>query len=311
MQSCSRGLRELCRLLGRTRQAYYQYQKLSAKQRLEEDLVIQQVLYHRKLQPKIGGRKLREMVESFMDAHGIEMGRDLLFDLLRANDLLIRKRRRKQPLTTDSSHWMKKHPDLVRGIVLSRANELWVSDITYMHLIKKEFAYLSLVTDAYSRKIVGFCMNHDLSADGPVSALKMALKGRTGSEPLIHHSDRGSQYCSDVYVNLLKGSTVSISMTQSGNPRDNAIAERVNGILKQELLKEVYPNIKQAQQDVVTAIDIYNRLRPHSSVDMMTPEKAHAKTGEIRNRWKAVFKEAARKPHPDSSLEITEQQLSF
>ncbi len=311
MQSGSRGLRELCRLLGHTRQAYYQHQKLLAKRGLEEDLLIQQVLYHRIPQPRVGGRKLHEMMEPFMEEHGIEMGRDSLFDLLRANDLLIVKRRRRQPLTTDSSHWMKKHPDLIRGVVLSRADELWVSDITYIYLIKKEFAYLSLITDAYSRKIVGYCMNHDLSANGPVEALQMALEGRTGSEPLIHHSDRGSQYCSDVYVSLLKGSTVSISMTQSGNPRDNAIAERVNGILKQELLKEVYPNIKQAQQDVVAAIDIYNKLRPHSSVDMMTPEKAHAKTGVIRNRWKAVFKQAARKNEPGNSPESMEQQLSF
>ena len=151
-------------------------------------------------------------------------------------------------------------------------------------------------------------MNNDLSAEGPINALQMALKGRTGSAPLIHHSDRGSQYCSDAYVTLLQRGAIGISMTQSGNPRDNAIAERVNGILKQELLEDVYPNIKQAQQGAAVAIDIYNRLRPHSSVDMMTPEKAHAKTGVIRNRWKAVFKKSTRKPEADSSPGITGQQ---
>jgi transposase InsO family protein len=191
---------------------------------------------------------------------------------------------------------MRRYPDLIRNISLSRADELWVSDITYIHLTKKKFAYLSLVTDAYSRKIVGFCINNDLSAEGPVAALEMALKGRAGNEPLIHHSDRGSQYCADGYISLLKSSAISISMTQSGNPRDNAIAERVNGILKQELLEEVYPNITQAQQSAVIAIDTYNRLRPHSSVDMMTPEKAHTQTGQIKRRWKSLFKAATNKP---------------
>jgi transposase InsO family protein len=291
MQSCSRGLRELCRLLGYTSQSYYQYQKLLARESLKEDLVIGQVVYHRILQPRLGARKLQVMMEPFMEDHGIAIGRDVLFGLLRENGLLIRKSRRSKPLTTDSNHWMRKYPDLIRNIVLSRADELWVSDITYIHLPKKRFGYLSLVTDAYSRKIVGFCMNQDLSAQGPVAALAMALKGRTGREPLTHHSDRGSQYCSDGYVNLLKSGAINISMTQSGNPRDNAIAERVNGILKQELLKEAYPDIQQARREVVIAIATYNCLRPHSSVDMMTPEKAHTQTGQISRRWKNVFKQ--------------------
>lgn len=296
MQSCSRGLRELCRLLGYSPQAYYQYQKLSCKSALEEDLLIQQVLYHRILQPRLGGRKLHDMLKPFMEDHDLYIGRDVLFDLLRKNDLLVTRRRRSQPRTTDSDHWMRRYPDLIRNITLSRADELWVSDITYIRLKKKRFAYLSLVTDAYSRKIVGFCMNMDLSAEGPLLALEMALKGRTGDEPLIHHSDRGSQYCSDGYISLLQSGTIDISMTQSGNPRDNAIAERVNGILKQELLEEVYPNIKQAQCSAGIAIDTYNRVRPHSSVDMMTPEKAHMQTGPIKRRWKNLFKAPAKQP---------------
>ena len=295
MQSRSRGLRELCRLLGYSRQAYYQYQTLSGKRALAEDLLIQQVLYHRISQHRVGGLKLHEMMEPFMEDHDIYIGRDLLFDLLRENNLLVRKRRRSQPRTTDSNHWMRKYPDLIRDIKLSRGNELWVSDITYIHLKNNKFAYLSLVTDAYSRKIVGFCMNSDLSADGPVTALEMALKGRASDESLIHHSDRGSQYCSDAYISLLRSGDINISMTQSGNPRDNAIAERVNGILKQELLEEVYPSIKQAQRSAVIAIDTYNRIRPHSSVDMMTPDKAHTQTGPITRRWKSLFKVSAKK----------------
>ena len=287
MQSCPRGLRELCRLLGYSPQAYYQYQRSSGKRALEEDLLIAQVLHHRSLQPRLGGRKLYEMMGAFMEAHQLQIGRDMLFDLLRTNGLLNRKRRRSMPRTTDSNHWMKKYPDLVRDIVLGRADELWVSDITYIQLKNNRFAYLSLVTDAYSRKIVGYCLNNDLSAAGPVEALKMALKGRVGNGPLIHHSDRGSQYCCNDYISLLKSAAINISMTQSGNPKHNAIAERVNGILKQELLEEVYANIKVAWQSVITAIDTYNRIRPHSSVDMMTPEKAHTQTGPIKRRWKS------------------------
>jgi putative transposase len=296
MQSCPRGLRGLCRLLGYSPQAYYKYQKLLGKTALEEDLVIGQVLHHRSLQPKLGGRKLHGMMEPFMASHGISIGRDQLFGLLRENGLLNRKRRRSQPRTTDSCHWMRKYPDLARGIVLSRPNELWVSDITYIHLKKKQFAYLSLVTDAYSRKIVGFCMNNDLSAEGPVAALEMALEGRAGNEPLIHHSDRGSQYCADGYVSLLRSAAIGISMTQSGDPRDNAIAERVNGILKQELLEEAYPDLKTAALSVITAVDTYNRIRPHSSVDMMAPDKAHTQKGPLKRRWKSWFNKSCRSP---------------
>ncbi|EHQ24414.1 IS3 family transposase [Mucilaginibacter paludis] len=289
MQSCPRGLRGFCRLLGHSPQAYYQHQKLSGKKSLEEDLLIQQVLYHRTFQPRLGCRKLHVMMEPFMEGHDMYICRDLLFDLLRENDLLIVKRRRSQPQTTDSNHWMKKYPDLIKDIRLSRADELWVSDITYIRLRKKKFAYLSLITDAYSRKIVGFCMHIDLSAEGPLTALEMALKGRASDKPLIHHSDRGSQYCSDGYVTLLKSNTINISMTQSGNPKDNAIAERVNGILKQELLEDAYSNSNQAQCSAKIAIDIYNRMRPHSSVDMMTPEKAHTQTGPIKRRWRNLL----------------------
>jgi putative transposase len=287
MQSCSRGLRELCRLLGYSRQAYYRYQKILGKSVLEDDLLIAQVLHHRLLQPKLGGRKLYAMMEPFMALHHIVRGRDRLFDLLRENGLLNRKRRRGKPWTTDSNHWMKKYPDLIRGIVLSRADELWVSDITYIRLKKSTFAYLSLVTDAYSRKIVGYQMNKDLSVQGPVAALEMALKGRTGNEPLIHHSDRGSQYCCENYTGLLNQAAIDISMTQSGDPRDNAIAERVNGILKLELLNEVYPHLTSARESAMKAVDTYNSVRLHSSIDMMTPDQAHMETGPIERRWKS------------------------
>ena len=310
MQRCSRGLRECCRLLGFSRQAYYQYQKQQVKSKLEEDLIIGQILAHRAPQPRIGTDKLHEMLKPFLQAHDIKMGRDLLLDLLRENHLLLKRRIGRQPVTTDSKHWMNKYDNLIKDIVLSRADELWVSDITYIRVDNSRFCFLSLVTDAYSRKIVGYCLHPDLTADGPVNALEMALGERTGSEPLIHHSDRGSQYCSDLYVSLLSQNTINISMTQSGNPKDNAIAERVNGILKLELLQDSYPTIKQARPAVAAAIDTYNRLRPHHSLDMMTPEKAHTVTGPIKRRWRKLFKHTARRPAPDNPEQITEEQFS-
>lgn len=295
MQRRSRGLRELCRLLGHSSQAYYQYRKAETKRVLEEDLVIQQVLYHRKVQPRTGTRKLHELLQPFMEGHRFYLGRDLLFDVLRANNLLIFNRRIK-PRTTFSDHLLRKYPDLAKGLIVNRANVLWVSDITYIRLFRDEFAYLSLVTDAYSRKIVGFHLSENLSADSCLLALQMALADHTpAKDSLIHHSDRGAQYCSHVYTGLLLSHHIGISMTQSGDPRDNAIAERVNGILKQELLQDRYPDMRSACQDIERAIDIYNRVRLHSSIDMLTPEQAHQRTGEIRRRWKGYHEKTAKK----------------
>lgn len=299
MQSYSRGLRELCRLLGYTSQAYYQYRSGLAKRSLKEELLIQQVLRHRRLQPRLGARKLLVKLQPFMYEHAICMGRDIFFELLRVNGLLIRRRRQQRPRTTFSMHHFKKYPDRIKGLVISRTEQLWVSDITYINL-RKSFAYLCLITDVYSHKIVGYHLSNDLAAEGCISALKMAVNTRTGNHPLLHHSDRGTQYCSLAYTKLLHEHHIDISMTQSGDPRDNAMAERVNGILKQELLKEMYPGFKQAQQDVSKAIEIYNCHRPHSSVDMLTPEQAHTQSGEIRRRWKSYYKTAAKEVYMDS-----------
>lgn len=286
-----RGLRELCRLLGYTPQAYYQQGHCSSRRMLKEELLVQQVGHLRKQQPRLGCRKLLVLLGPFLQAHPMAIGRDAFFELLRSQGLLVRPRRGR-PKTTFSAHRFKKYPDGLKGSVVSRVEQVWVSDITYINL-SKGFAYLSLVTDVYSRKIVGYHVSDDLSAQGCRAALKMAIEQRTcPQKPLLHHSDRGSQYCSDGYVKLLRENQIGISMTQSGNPKDNAIAERVNGILKEELLGEVYPGFKQAQQAVDTAVEVYNHHRPHSSVDMLTPEQAHTRTGEIRRRWKSYYQAA-------------------
>ncbi|MGF7078220.1 IS3 family transposase [Mucilaginibacter sp. UYCu711] len=280
MQERSHGLRELCGLLGYSSQAYYQYNRSTEKRTFRQEQLIQQVLEHRRLQPRLGTRKLLGLMQP-------AMGRDAFFELLRENGLLVR-RKRYRARTTFSCHRFRKYPDLVKELVVTRAGQLWVSDITYIR-VNQDFAYLSLITDAYSRKIIGFCLSHDLSTDSCLKALRMALATRLSDQPLIHHSDRGTQYCSKAYTQLLKRKGIAISMTQSGNPRDNAIAERVNGILKMELLKETYDSISLAYQSVKQAIIIYNSLRPHSSLDMITPDAAHQMTGPIRRRWRNYY----------------------
>ena len=281
MQDRSRGLRELCGLLGYSAQAYYQYNRSTEKRTFSQEEVIQQVLEQRRLQPRLGTRKLLALMQP-------AMGRDALFDLLREQGLLVR-RKRNGARTTFSCHRFRKYPDLVKDLIIERPNQLWVSDITYI-CTGPGFAYLSLVTDAYSRKIIGFGLSHDLSTDNCLNALRMALASRlTTDQPLIHHSDRGTQYCSQAYTQLLKKKDIAISMTQSGNPRDNAIAERVNGILKMELLEKKYKNINIAYKSVKQAIAIYNQARPHSSLDMLTPEKAHHQTGPIKRRWRNYY----------------------
>lgn len=152
-----------------------------------------------------------------------------------------------------------------------------------------DFAYLSLITDAYSRKIVGFYLSKDLSANGPLMALKMALKSNANIRGLMHHSDRGVQYCCDAYVKLLQDKKIKISMTENGDPLENAIAERVNGILKQELLEEVFPDFETATNDIAIACSTYNHLRPHGSIDNLKPADAHFHVGVISKRWKNYY----------------------
>ena len=237
---------------------------------------------------RLGGRKLLVVMEEFMQNHGLRIGRDAFFTLLRENGLLIRKKCRR-PKTTDSRHWLKRYPWLAEGYTPTEPHQLWVSDITYIKAATS-FVYLSLITDAYSRKIVGVYLSEDLCAKGCINALKMALKTLPEKHRLIHHSDRGVQYCSQAYVNLLYKSHIPISMTQTGDPLDNALAERVNGILKDELMEEKYPSYSCAQRQVATAISVYNHYRPHSSVDMLTPAEAHLRTGELQRRWKNYYK---------------------
>lgn len=193
---------------------------------------------------------------------------------MRRENLLV-GRKKKYTKTTDSKHWMHKYPDLVNPLKVNRPEQIWVADITYLS-IGNEFCYLHLLTDAYSKKIIGHKVSADLSSAHTIEALKQALKSRIYSGQLIHHSDRGLQYCSGGYVQLLTKNGIQISMTQSGSPYDNAIAERINGILKDEFgLDDTFKNLKEAENQTRQAIRLYNEMRPHLSCAMLTPQKMH------------------------------------
>jgi len=278
-----------CSLLGYSRQAYYQYQKQQEKEAFEEELIVQEVLRHRRLQRRIGGRKLFGMMNQFLIQHAIGMGRDAFFRTLRSYGLMIRIRKRKAK-TTDSKHPYRKYPNRIREFIPIAPNQLWVCDITYI-VIGDGFGYLSLITDAFSRKIVGFCLHKTLSAQGTIAALKQAIKNNPNTKGLIHHSDRGVQYCCHEYVEILQNNHIKISMTENGDPLENAIAERVNGILKTELLEERFYSFAAAQEAIAIAISTYNHLRPHNSIGNLTPFEAHSLNSSVlpKRLWKNYY----------------------
>lgn len=278
-------LDNLCAVFGYTRQAWYNHIKRAELQVFQEHLVLQKIKEIRKDLPKTGCIKLyKELNNGFLKALGITMGRDAVFDLVRENGMLVKSKKR-HTTTTNSFHRYRIHPDLVQRRHAHRTEEIWVSDITYITTIAG-FAYLSLVTDAFSRKIVGHYLSTDLKASGCIKALNQAIKGRIYPEEiLIHHSDRGTQYCCDDYVSQLKQKKIQISMTQTGSPYDNAIAERVNGILKTEFdLYKTFRSHSQASAAVDFAIFKYNNLRLHASCDYETPENIHTKARSKLNR---------------------------
>ena len=242
----------------------------------------------------MGTRKLYEQLQPFMIAHGIKIGRDALFDLLSANQLLI-KRRKRRIQTTFSSHWLRKYPNLIKEFTPSAINQLWVSDITYWKINTGEHLYISLITDAYSRKIVGYNVADTMEAIQSIAALQMALAtlgGVARPKQLIHHSDRGIQYCSSKYVKLLQDNDIKISMTESGDPLENAIAERVNGIIKEEYLNFYETTtLEEAKKQLVITIILYNNERPHMSISNKTPNRAHQENNIKHQRlWKNYYK---------------------
>lgn len=280
-------LQQICKLLGYSPQAYHKHNKKLFHQHYHEGLILQQIDNIRKQQPRCGGRKLFMELEPFFKQHRISMGRDKFFDLLKRNKLLVRKTKR-NVYTTNSKHHFYRYPNLVKGFIPLKAHELWVADITYI-LLKERFAYLFLITDAYSRKIVGFHVSDDMKVNSAVLALKKALAQKPPETIVIHHSDRGIQYCSTEYVNLLKQHHAMISMTNNGDPLENAVAERVNGILKTELINNYYTDIDAASIHISRCITIYNYRRRHSSLNWQIPADVHLQKGPQIRRWKNYY----------------------
>ena len=277
----------ICALFGKTRQAYYQRLGYQYQEAAEESIILDLIAELRKDMGRMGGRKLCHEIN---EEHPKMIGRDKLFDILDKYHLKVHRRKR-TVRTTWSESWLHRFPNLVKDLILTAANQVWVSDITYIET-EAGFVYLHLVTDAYSKKIMGWCLSPSLHADATISALQMATRNAgCDLKGLIHHSDRGCQYCCEKYVKLLQDNGIEISMTQDGDPRDNAIAERVNGILKTEwLYDDHFIGFEDAYRRVAEVINLYNNKRPHLSLNYKTPAEAHLETGEQKRVWKNYYK---------------------
>ncbi len=295
----------MCKLFGISKQAFYKHdEERVLRKSAQESFVLEYIKTVRVKDPGIGGRKLWEMYRKEF-SHCAPVGRDRFAAIIDKYDLKLRRKAR-APRTTDSRHGLPTYPDLVKSFIPTGPNQLWVSDITYITMWSGEytycFSYLSLVLDAYTEEIVGWSVGPTLEQAYPIEALKMALRrleGKTGIS-LIHHSDRGCQYASREYVRILNEYGIRISMTETGNPKDNAQAERINNTIKNELLKGMlFKSIEQVTDAVSRAVRFYNEERPHMSINMMTPSEAAAYSGEIHKLWTS-YRELAIKAHDES-----------
>lgn len=255
---------------------------------LSSDIVLSMVRDARVDFPRMGANKLRLYLRPKFDAMELNMGRDAFALLLAENNMLVKRKRNKRK-TTFSAHRYYKYPNMIRDYTPTAPNQLWVSDITYIE-IGYGFIYLSLITDAYSRKIVGWNLARSLSSENALKALKMALRTLPEGASLIHHSDRGVQYCSNAYVRELEKRNILISMTENGDPLENAIAERVNGILKDEWIdKQHFKTWSEAKSYIAKIIGLYNCKRPHQSISFLTPEQVHKGGVTTERKWKNYY----------------------
>ena len=288
-----------CKLLGVSTQAYYKHGYTDLRKLAEEAFCVEYVKRIRQKDRGIGGGKLWQMYrKEFGDVHSV--GYNRFYDIIEKYNLKVRKRKRRAK-TTDSDHDLPLYPNLVKELIPLRPNQLWVSDITYMVIYlnaqtgEYDFCYLSLVTDYYTKEIIGWCVGETLEAKFAIEALEMAL-GRLGGRrdvDLIHHSDRGVQYASYAYTDILRKHNIKISMTECGDPKDNAVAERVNGIVKNELLQGMsFFSIQEVRKALKAAIDFYNNERPHMSLDWRTPAEAALCTGELKKKWTSYREKA-------------------
>jgi len=258
-----------------SRSGYYKSLAVAQKQSIQSDQVVRLVQQVRYYQPRIGGKKLYRLLKPDLDQQQVSLGRDKFFELLRSKQLLV-KRRRKYTRTTHSWHRFHTYRNQLQGTRLTGPCQAYASDITYLRTAKG-FVYLFLQTDVFSRKITGWDLSDSLSISGALRAMKMTLKQQGPSTgKVIHHSDRGIQYCCKAYVNLLTKHGIQISMTEKNHCYENALAERVNGILKEEfLLDETFTDQAAALKAVREAIHSYNHRRPHWSLNLLTPQQVH------------------------------------
>jgi len=271
--------------MGISRQAHYQWQYRRTQEVAKCERVLELVKAKRLHLPRLGTRKLQHLIRPALAAQDLSMGRDALFSLLRCNHLLVLPKRAYHK-TTNSHHRFRRHPNLLKAgpkqIHAEASEQVWVADITYLPT-RGRCAYLSLVTDAYSRKIVGYHVHDSLHTAEVSQALKMALKGRQGDRPLVHHSDRGIQYCSNEYQAIHQKYGLICSMTDGYDCYQNALAERVNGILKHEFLLQQPDDLHQARRMVSQSIAIYNQERPHFSLQLKTPDEVHRASLQASN----------------------------
>ncbi|WP_392421008.1 IS3 family transposase [Capnocytophaga canis] len=274
---------KICKVFHISRQAFYKSQKQAIRKKDIENQIVDLVREERKIQPKLGVKKLYFLLKEKIASIG-KIGRDKLFNILKNNDLLV-KRKRKISGTNYQSHSFYKWKNIIENQEIKSTNEVWVSDITYLRKTGG-FSYLFLVSDLYSRKILGWNLSQSLGVEGGISALKMALKWRKNkTKKLIHHSDKGGQYCCGEYVKVLKNNKIDISMTGKNHCYENATAERINGILKQEfLLGRTFKSFKETQKSVHQAIQIYNEKRPHWALNLLTPNQVFFQNQTIYNQ---------------------------
>jgi putative transposase len=280
----------MCGVFGHSKQAYYKQLQQNATTSVKEEVIVGLIKKKREIWKRGSGRNLHQCLQKEFKTHDIKMGRDKFFDVLRNNNLLIRSKRSRTK-TTCSYHHFNRYKNLIEGCIPVHSNQFWVADITYLWLKPQDkFCYLSIITDLYSRKIVGHCVHESLSVKGCIDALKQAIRNRKDkTKSLIHHSDRGVQYCCHAYVTLLKKQQIQISMTQTGDPLENAVAERIHKTIKEEFTYDRqinFSNIEQAKVEIKKFVEFYNKQRPHRSVQWLTPTEAHQCTGPLRRVWK-------------------------
>jgi transposase InsO family protein len=262
--------------VGITRQNYYARRKARQGRRVDAGLVVALVRAERKIQPRLGARKLHFLFKAALAQEGVRLGRDRFLEVLRAHDLLLEPKPAAYPSTTNSQHCLPVFTNRIKGLAVSRPNEVWVGDLTYVRT-EMGFLYLALLTDKASRKVVGYHCGETLEAVGCLAALKKALADLPAGAKPIHHTDRGTQYCSHEYVNWVVGQGLSMSMTERDHCAENALAERMNGILKSEYgLGAQFKTKASAHLAVDQAVHLYNTRRPHTALGYRTPQEAHS-----------------------------------